>query len=1273
MPSERIQRRIDALVDEADRAITQSQWATVQDRTRNVLALDPGNADALAFLQAADRALAGVSSENGAGELTARTPASATAPAAVSATATSSVPAQPSSFAGGRYLVKKFLGEGGKKRVYLAHDTLLDRDVAFALIKTQGLDATGRARIQREAQAMGRLGDHPHIMPIYDIGQENEQPYMVLPLMTGGDVEGVVKKASDRKMPLQQALKIALETAKGLEFAHTKRVVHRDLKPGNVWLTQDGTAKIGDFGLAVAMDLSRMTTEGMMVGTVNYMPPEQALGGEVTPLSDLYSLGAMLYEMVTGRPPFLGDDPVAVISQHINTPPVAPTWHRPECPKPLEALIVRLLAKDPKERPASATDVRKALEAVDVSALSSSPVPQHGQPALDSMAGGVFVGRQKEMGELKAALEQALGGKGRLLTLVGEPGIGKTRTSQELATYAGLRGAQVLWGRCYEGTGTPAYWPWVQAIRSYVREKEPARLKQEMGAGAADIAEIISDVRERLPEVPRPVQLEPEAARFRFFDSIAAFLKGASKAQPLVLVLDDLHWADKSSLLLLEFVARELDTTRVLLIGTYRDMELSRQHPLAESLGNLTRERLFQRVLLRGLSEQDVARFIEIAAGRTPPDGLTHAVYEQTEGNPLFVTEVVRLLVQEEAFARTQATRQESNWTLRIPEGVREVIGRRLNRLSARCNETLTTAAVVGREFSVPVLARLVEDMSADRLIEVLEEALSARIIEELPKELGRYQFTHALIQETLVGELSLTRRVRLHAKIAEALEQLYGVQAEQHAAELAHHFGEAQALLGPDKVVRYCLLAGNRALENHAVREAIELFEQGLAAHGEKPLNDTAADVLSGLGAARRGLAEMTVALEHATRAFEYFVATGNLGKAMQVFRSPVGPQSEMGKLLARAIPLTLPGSVDAARLRALYASSFAAERSGTQREAERLLDEALAIARERRDTALEAFIHARAGATWFLWAAFDRSFAANLEAVRKAREAGDAEALFLGGGNGFAGMTYGGRVGPEDALFRAALEDGLKMTRDPLYRRTARSQTASRAFQRGEWDIVRESAEEVDRPGSFHLSFLMREAYERGRTGEAEGWRNRVLTGDVPDALAESHYLPVILASAGRVTGDPALFEDARRKAEGQLRRIQVACGLALVAYHQKDKVLAKSLYPVLLPRMGTTMGHATASSDHLLALLSVTMDNLADAERHFAEGIAFSRRAGYKVEMAWALHDYADMLLDRKGEGDKEKATGLLTEALAISRDLGMKPLMERVLAKREILKA
>ena len=340
MPSERIQRQIDQHLDAAEAASLALDWDAVRGHAEAVLRLDPDNGDAQSFLTAAARDPVATS-------------ATEPPPGGASESSKTQLP-EPTSFAGGRYEVKRFLGEGGKKRVYLAHDGQLDRDVAFALIKTEGLDDQARQRITREAQAMGRLGSHPHIVTVYDIGEENGQPYLVLPVLPGGDVEGVIEDAPDHKLSIEQAVKIATETCLGLEFSHSKGIIHRDLKPGNVWLAEDGRAMIGDFGLAVAVDRSRLTQAGMMVGTVNYMPPEQAMGGEVTPqIRPLRPRRDALRDGMRQAALRRRRKSVAIIGQHLNTPPVAPTWHRPDCPPGLEALILRLLEKDASKRPAS--------------------------------------------------------------------------------------------------------------------------------------------------------------------------------------------------------------------------------------------------------------------------------------------------------------------------------------------------------------------------------------------------------------------------------------------------------------------------------------------------------------------------------------------------------------------------------------------------------------------------------------------------------------------------------------------------------------------------------------------------------------------------------------------------------------------------------------------------------------------------------------------------------------------------------------------------------
>jgi hypothetical protein len=465
-------------------------------------------------------------------------------------------------------------------------------------------------------QAMQRLGEHPHVVPVVETGEADGRTFVVSPYMAGGDVQQVLAASEGGRLEVARAVQIGIDVCRALEHAHSCGIVHRDLKPANVWLDQGGAARLGDFGLAS----TGPARGGTLVGTVAYLPPEQALGRPAGPRSDLYSLGAMLYEMVAGQPPFPGDDAVSIIGRHLNSDPVAPSHHSPAVPAALDDLVADLLAKLPEDRPDSAARVRERLEAIRAAPPDAErPGDEAEENPLEGLAGGVFVGRAAELGELRAAADQALDGRGQLVLVGGEPGIGKTRTSEEVATYARVRGAKAHWGRCHEGEGAPAYWPWVQAIRSYVREADPVALGWEMGTGAAEIARVVPEVAERIG-VARPAEsLDPgdDRARFRLFDAISTFLSSASASRPLVLVLDDLHWADEPSLLLLEFVARQLGDTSLLVIGTYRDVEVRRDHPLSRVLGELGRADRTRRVVLRGLQEADVARYVATTS-RTP-------------------------------------------------------------------------------------------------------------------------------------------------------------------------------------------------------------------------------------------------------------------------------------------------------------------------------------------------------------------------------------------------------------------------------------------------------------------------------------------------------------------------------------------------------------------------------------------------------------------------------------------------------------------------------
>jgi len=984
MPSERIQRQIDRLLDEAEEALSAGDWPLGQTLLRRVLARDPESSDANALLEVAERGLTQVSSAGASprppgyrggapsrrvgGGQSSDTPnegqgegqperqyhpqeplAGAGGSPALRGAAIPrphpSLPAslpqaergEPASFVNGRYTVQRFLGEGGKKIVYLAHDTVLDRDVAFALIKTDGLDETARQRIAREAQAMGRLGSHPHIVTVFDLGEEPGphpgplpilgvgeraplslagegqgegetraatrprglgQPYMVTELMGGGDVEGLIERAPEHKLPLAQALQIAEQVCAGLEFAHERGIVHRDLKPGNVWLTSSEqratgnesppVAKIGDFGLAVAIDRSRLTQAGMMVGTVNYMPPEQAMGGEVTPRSDLYSLGAMLYEMVTGRPPFVGDDAVAIIGQHLNTPPVSPAWHRPDCPAGLETLILRLLEKDANKRPASASEVRVVLESVatvGTGAMNRAPTPGATAAGVDSVGAGfkparpgeaperqapydnplyrrVFVGREAELRQLQRAFDAALSGQGGLAMVVGEPGIGKTAVCEQLATYVSLRGGRTLTGHCYEeGSLSLPYLAFVEALRGYVVSRPPEDLRKELGTAATDLARIVSDVRERLSVEPRPAG-DPEEARSRLLEAVSGFLRSASTVQPLLLILEDLHRADQGTLDLLLHLARNLQGARLLVAGSYRDVEVDRSHPLSATLGELRRGSSFSRVLLRGLGTPEVQRMLAAITGAEPPGSLAETIHRQTEGNPRFVQEVVRYLVEEGHLGHGgpnprplplggRGEEAIGVSAMVIPEGLRDVIGRRLSRLSPDCNRVLAIAAVIGRDFGLETL-QTVAGLGEEPVVSALEESVHVGVLEEQSRPGSiRYRFAHAFFRQTLYEELIAPRRLRLHQQVAAALERQYANRLEEHAAELAEHFAQSTDRDDLAKAVRYGELAAARATSVYAYGEAARHLEQALAVQDVLDPDDKAkrCDLLLALG----------------------------------------------------------------------------------------------------------------------------------------------------------------------------------------------------------------------------------------------------------------------------------------------------------------------------------------------------------------------------------------------------------------------------------------
>jgi tetratricopeptide (TPR) repeat protein len=1193
---------------------------------------------------------------------------------------------EPVAVGGGRFRVERLLGQGAHKQVYLARDTTLDREIALALIRAAGRAPDRAERVRREAQAMGRLASHPNIVTVYDAGEEGGCPYIVEEYVSGGTVADLLARTPGRPLPIDRAVGIAADVCAALVHAHGHGMVHRDLKPANVWLDASGTAKLGDFGLVAALrrsgtTLARLTEEGGVLGTLAYIAPEQALGRVADPRADLYSLGVMLYELVTGRVPFAADDALAIISQHLRTPPVAPAWHNREVPKLLDGLIVRLLAKDPRDRPQDAEEVGASLEALKSESTTRRPaMAERAANPLDGLAGGVHVGREHEVEQLCAAADLAFAGRGQLVLVSGDAGIGKTRLAEELGTYAHLRGALVLWGRCYEGEGAPPYWPWVQIVRAYAVDHDPEVLAAAMGAGAADIAQIVSEVGRRLPDLAHAAALTPEQARFRLFDSVTTFLVDASRREPLVLVLDDLHWADLPSLQLLEFLVRALRDSRLLVVASYRDTELNQRHPLTHALGELSRAHPPRRIVLGGLTRSEVGRYIAMTAGVDPDAALLDAVHHKTEGNPLFLGEVVRLLSAE---GRLERFGEVPTREVTIPREVREVLARRLERLSGPCHAVLSLAAVLGGEFHLRVL-QAVADMPPERVLDALDEAEAARVLTATGP--GCYRFAHGVVGDALVESVPAGRRVQLHQRVGLALEKLFADRLEPHLAELAHHFLEAAPAGELDKGLRYATAAAELAGDRLAYEDAAQLYERALRALELTGANgERRCELLLGLGDAyaRAGSVEPArAAFRRAADSARRLRSHERLAQAALGFGGPRATYAvvdeEVVGLLEEA--LAALGSGDEA-LRARLLARLATELyfAGAPERRATLAEEAVTIARSVGDPATLAYaLGTRDAALWGPAGVEERLTIAG-EVLELAALAGDRE------------QALEGHARRAVALIQLG---DLPAARADMGMHTRLAEELRHPF--GLWRGLAWHAMEALLAGRFEEALGRAEkALERGRRVRAPEAENCYLgqallatislgrPGELQSTLEDMiDRYPTVTWALGRCRLHAELghreeaalaFEQAAvagfAKLERNMMWLVALTVLADVCAFLGDAPRAAALEQLMRPYAGRIVLSGEAwncygAADRSLGLLAATRRHWTEAETYFRQALERNTTLGSPPWVAQTQFGYAQMLLRRGQSGDAELANDLLASALSAAEQLGMISLATRV---------
>ncbi|MEY2422074.1 MAG: hypothetical protein QOI95_2141 [Acidimicrobiaceae bacterium] len=906
-------------------------------------------------------------------------------------------------------------------------------------------------------------------------------------------------------------------------------------------------------------------------------------------------------------------------------------------------------------------------------------------PLLASMGGPFFVGRDFERETLLSAWKQSLDGNRRAVLVAGEPGIGKTRLVLEFAERAQQAGTIILYGACDEHLGL-AYKPFVEALTYLVSTCEQEVLDRHVAVYGGEVARIVSELGLRVPGVGEPLRADPETERHRLFESIAHLLSVAAEGGGVVLILDDLHWADKGTLMLLRHLLRRAEPMALLAIGTYRDTDLARTHPLAEMLADFRRQDDVERLMLSGLDLAGVEAFVEAAAGQQlGNDGVTLArsVHRETEGNPFFVGQVLRHLAESGAIFQ-----RDGEWSfdgdvahLGIPEGVKEVIGHRLNRLADDVNRVLRTAAVIGREFDLRLVAE-VDGLSEDAVVDALEVAVAARLVTEVPTKPDHFMYTHALVREALYDELSTSRRTRLHRRIGEALER----RENAPLAALAHHFCEAAAMGEVEKAAGYALRAGLEDGNALAPEDAAIQFDRGIAVLDEAEISaeEIRAQLLVGRARVHNSLGEPDEAMQCATSAAEMARSLGDsalfaeAATASAVGTPPI-PGPESSALIEEAIAwLPTADSAVRSRLHSLLARSFAFTYADRERRIE-LSAEALAIARriDDRNALVEALaIHHDAN-----WGP------ANVEQrLALANEMSELEeALTLGFGDvyRFSDLLELGDVeGARDALDRLVMvsernhERGMA-TWNGIFATTL--DLFSGDLTRAESRLMQWFSDHRGIPEDTALAVFGAQFFDlrrsQGRCDEVEP-PVLALIAENPDNVSWRVALAMLLAELDRPDAVRELFESFATDDFAILEPIPIAFTLNLAlateacAYLQ-DAARAGWLYSELLPYAGLNImvgvGWATiGAASRYLALLAATMEQWDDAEAHFEAALEMNGRMGARPWLARTAYDYARMLKASGRNG--HRVDPMLRQASALADDIGMPVLAQRVAALR-----
>ena len=668
------------------------------------------------------------------------------------------------------------------------------------------------------------------------------------------------------RVPLAEALRLGEEISEALEAAHKRRVVHCDLKPANVMVTEDGHIKVMDFGLAVhvavsadVVDHSAIATQRVqtqtVLGTPAYMSPEQLRGEPADGRMDIFAFGVLLYELLSGSHPFLCSSLEATARAIMFDTPKALHEHVPTLPRAVSDVVARMLAKDPASRYQSFGDARLELRRLSSELTARETGPP--QPVADASPPpvGPFVEREADHSELVRSIMQAAAGRGTLVLVGGDAGVGKTRLVEEALRTAREHRCLTLVGRCYEQRGAPSLAPYVEVLEDASRFLSASLFRDVIGSAAPELARIMPELRRTFPDMLPSLELPPEMRQRFLFQNVRDVLSRCSRVMPLVVFLDDLQWADESTLQLTHYLAQHLGKIPAIVIGAYRQADLAPPptmmgalghllqrvrgesagvanggHPLARTIDQLRGQRLASVLTVRPLSQDAVGDVLTALARRDPPPRLVRRFFEHSGGNPFFVEELFRHLSEEGRLfdAAGRWRRDVELDEIDVPAGIRTVMSRRLERLSRKAQKVLTAAAIIGRPFDLE-LVEAASGVDGKAAIAALEQAERAQLVKGPSGRAERHwRFEHQVICQMLTRAVTRAEREQLHLRVARALRKL-DAGSNAHASDIAHHLFSAGRTAEAGTTVHALMLAGDAADAVYATDEAIQHYARAL------------------------------------------------------------------------------------------------------------------------------------------------------------------------------------------------------------------------------------------------------------------------------------------------------------------------------------------------------------------------------------------------------------------------------------------------------------